>query len=209
MRQTAGTTVSQNGKAVRDDTEDANADDLADIDKVLAGDRHAFTPLVMRHGPAIAKQMRHYSDDPRAIDELTNDVFVEAYLGLAGFRRLAPFRHWLARIATRTGYKHWKSLDRSRKQIPLDEVAEHAAPEEECTPESAANMVYDLLAELPDDDRLVLTLMYLEDCGHREIAARMGWNPAVVAMRVLRAKRKLRKIGKSEKWRQRLAWIQS
>ena len=188
--------------------EDADTEDLADIDRVLAGDSNAYTPLVKRHGPAIAKQMRYYSADPRVVKELADDVFVEAYLGLAGFRRLAPFRHWLARIASRTGYKYWKSLDQRKKEVSLDQMGEPAAREDEPgATESATGIVYELLAELPDDDRIVLTLMYLEDCGHREIAERMGWNTAVVAMRVLRAKRKLRKIGKSEKWRERLAWI--
>lgn len=186
----------------------ADAEDLECIDAVLAGDRAAYAPLVGRHGPAIAKQMRHYSADPLVIEELTNDVFVEAYLGLAGFRRTAPFRHWLARIATRAGYKHWRSLARRKREVPLEEAGEHAAGENPPdSPEEATRIVYELLAELPDDDRIVLTLMYLEDCGYREIGERMGWNPAAVGMRILRAKRKLRKIGQGEKWRERLAWI--
>lgn len=208
MRPRVQAAVPQNGETGHDNMEDADAEDLANIDKVLAGDSHAFTPLVLRHGPALAKQMRHYSADPRVVEELTNDVFVEAYLGLAGFRRLAPFRHWLARIATRTGYRHWKNLEQRKKEVPLDEAADQLSRSgEPPAPEAATGIVYELLAELPDDDRLVLTLMYLEECRHREIAVRMGWNPAVVAMRVLRAKRRLKKIARSEKWKERLAWI--
>ena len=196
----------QAADAGQDSAEDADAEDLADIDRVLAGDAHAYAALVGRHGPAIARQMRHYSADPLVIEELANDVFVEAYFGLAGFRRLAPFRHWLARIATRTGYRHWKSLELRKREVPFDETDGRAA-DAPVDPETATDIVYELLSELPDNDRIVLTLMYLEDCGHREIAERMGWNAAAVAMRVLRAKRRLRKIGQSEKWRERLAWI--
>ncbi|MCD8138298.1 MAG: RNA polymerase sigma factor [Planctomycetaceae bacterium] len=193
------------------ETDEADALDRQDIARVLAGDSRAFSPLVERHGGAIAKQMRHYSDDPLVIDELTSDVFVEAYLGLAGFKGVSPFRHWLARIASRTGYKYWKRRDRQKRHVPLTALdGQGTVPAgDRPDPEAVTALVYDLLAELPDEDRLVLTLMFLEGCSHREIAARMGWSAAIVAMRVHRAKRKLRKIGGQDTWKERLSWIPS
>ncbi|MCD8349339.1 MAG: sigma-70 family RNA polymerase sigma factor [Planctomycetaceae bacterium] len=191
------------------ETDKADALDARDIARVLAGDTHAFSPLVERHGSAIAKQMRHYSDDPLVIEELTSDVFVEAYLGLAGFKGLSPFRHWLARIASRTGYKYWKRRDKQKREVPLTALDESRSESVngQPDPETVTALVYELLAELSDEDRLVLTLMFLENCSHREIAKRMGWSTAIVAMRVVRAKRKLRKIGQQETWKERLSWI--
>ncbi len=44
---------------------------------------------VERHGAAVQKQMRNFARDPALAEELAQDVFVEAYLGLAKFRRFA------------------------------------------------------------------------------------------------------------------------
>jgi len=71
----------------------------------------------------------------------------------------------------------------------------------------AAQILHSLLARLPRADRLVLTLMYFDNCGTKEIAARMGWNRAMVKMRALRARRKLKTIAERENLLEKLGWM--
>ncbi len=186
-------------------------EDKADVDAALNGDEDAYARIVERHNVAIQKQMRNFCRDPGMAEELTQDVFVEAYLGLAKFRGDAPFRHWLARIATLTGYKYWKKRDKEKKKVPLSETMEPAAPEpaKAGDPEAAAGILYDLLATLSADDRMVMTLMYLENLGQDEIAGRMGWTRVMVAVRIYRAKQRLKKLGEKEPWKGRLEWMLS
>ena len=191
---------------------DADAQDLVDIEAVLSGDAEIFERLVRRHGEAVQKQMRNFTRDPLQAEELGQDVFVEAYLSIANFRGEAPFRHWLARIATLIGYKFWKNRDRAKRNVQLSEIgepAEAAETETEKNPEEAARILFDLLATLPDDDRLAMTLMYLERLSQDEIAGRMGWTRVTVAVRLYRARRRLKKLGETEPWKGRLAWILS
>lgn len=54
-----------------------------------------------------------------------------------------------------------------------------------------------------------MTLMYLEKLGQDEIAKRLGWTRAMVAVRIHRAKSKLRKLGEQELWKGRLEWMLS
>lgn len=185
--------------------------DLADIDAILDGNEEAYSGIVERHSLLIQKQMRNFSRDPLIVEELAQEVFVEAYMSLGSFRGDAPFRHWLARIATLTGYKFWKKRDKEKQTVSLPEGYEPAAPEEEEAgdPERAASVLYDLLATLPPDDRMVMTLMYLERLGQEEIASRMGWTRVMVAVRIYRAKQRLKKLGGQEPWKGRLEWILS
>lgn len=186
--------------------------DTADVSAILDGDEEAFARLVDRHNVAVQKQMRNFARDPGLAEELAHDVFVEAYLGLANFRGDAPFRHWLARIATITGYKYWKTRDRAKRQVSLSEAPELVAAEEEREEKdasAAAELLFDLLATLPTDDRLVLSLMYLEKVGQDEIAERMGWTRVMVAVRIYRAKQRLKKLGGCEPWKGRLEWMLS
>ncbi len=185
--------------------------DSADVAAALEGDEDAFGRIVDRHGPAIQKQMRNFARDPMQAEELVQDVFVEAYLGLGKFRGDAPFRHWLARVATLTGYNFWKREGKRKKHVPLRDDMEFAHPGDSApgNPDEAAKLLFDLLATLPADDRMAMTLMYLENLGQDEIAARMGWTRVMVAVRLYRAKQKLRKLGERDPWKGRLEWMLS
>lgn len=139
--------------------------------------------------------MAHYTRNPVELRGLVQEVFVEAYRALPGYRPQAPFSHWLSRISSRVGYRHWKTLRRERERtVPLEEWHERtlAAPVENRTPSEAAELLYRLLERLPEKDRLVLTLMYFEECDVRAIAERMGWSQTLVKVRAFRARRRLR-----------------
>lgn len=185
--------------------------DLADVAAVLDGDEEAFARIVDRHSVVVQKQMRNFARDPAMVEELTQDVFVEAFLGLGKFRGDAPFRHWLARIATLTGYNFWKKRDKRKNLVPLHDNMELVGVDSPPPgdPDEAAKLLFDLLATLPADDRMAMTLMYLEKLGQDEIAERMGWTRVMVAVRLYRAKQKLKKLGDSEPWKGRLEWMLS
>jgi RNA polymerase sigma-70 factor (ECF subfamily) len=191
--------------------QEADELDLADVAASLDGDEDAFARLVDRHGETVQRQMRNFSRDPAQAEELVQDVFVEAYLGLAKFRGDAPFRHWLARIATLTGYGYWKRRGKQKKHVQLNENLDMAAPEAAApgNPDEAARLLFELLATLPDEDRVAMTLMYLENLSQEEIAARMGWTRVSVAVRLYRAKQKLKKLGERDPWKGRLEWMLS
>ncbi|MDR2392082.1 MAG: RNA polymerase sigma factor [Planctomycetota bacterium] len=194
--------------------QDSGAEDLADIKTILAGDVEAFERIVERHGVAIQRQMRNFTRDIPQVEELTQEVFVEAFLNLGKFRGEAPFRNWLAKIATLLGYKFWRNRERSGKLVSLSATAEPVAgdgkkSENPGDPAAAAALLHELLATLPDDDRMAMVLMYLEKLDQEEIAERMGWTRVKVAVRLYRAKRRLRKLGGREPWKGRLEWMLS
>ena len=141
-------------------------------------------------------------------EELVQDVFVEAYFSLKSYRGRAPLLHWLRKIGVRVGYKYWKEQAKTKAAVPLQEFdAIEAEQAEALEPSEAAELLHALLARLPAADRLVLTLMYFEQCGTKEIAARMGWTRAMVKMRAHRARKKLRTIAESENLLEKLGWI--
>lgn len=185
-------------------------DDSAVIRLVQAGDNDAFARLVDKYSQAIHTQMRNYSRDLQVCEELAQDVFIEAFLSIGKYRGDAPFYNWLSRIATFTGYKYWKKRDKKKREVEFSEERDWiaATPETaERDPEQAKRLAYDMLATLPDNDRLVLTLSYLEHCSHDEIGERLGWRKSLIAMRIFKAKAKLRKLAESEPWKGKIRWI--
>ena len=182
--------------------------DRKDIAACLNGDKDSYANLVRRYEKQITKLMWRFSRDPGVCEELVQEVFVEAYLSLSSYRGEAPFLHWLRRIGSRVGYRFWKQQARAKATVPLadfDSIETEAS--DTVDPSVAAEVLHSLLARLPRPDRLVLTLMYFEQCSTREIAERMGWSRAVVKMRAFRARRKLKAIAEREDLLEKLGWI--
>lgn len=169
-------------------------DDRRDIDASLGGDEAAYARLVGRYQHLVGAQMWRFSRDPVVVEELVQEAFVECYMSLARFRGRAPFLHWLRRIATRVGYRHWKRKARDqRRREALDQQGppEPVLPEEPA-PSEAAELLHGLFERLPPEDRLVLTLHYFEELDMNEIAERMGWTRSLAKVRAFRARKKLR-----------------
>lgn len=182
--------------------------DRKDIEACLGGDKDCYERLVRRYEMQITKLMWRFSRNPTVCKELVQDVFVEAYFSLKSYRGRAPFLHWLRKIGTRVGYRFWKEQEKKKAFVPLADFDVIKKEEtNEVDSEKAAEVLHWLLARLPRADRLVLTLMYFEQKSTREIGALMGWNRAIVKMRALRARKKLKTIAERENLLEKLGWI--
>jgi len=171
--------------------------EIEDVRQSRQGDSDAYRRLVERHQDHVAGIMWRFSRDLRVHEELVQDVFVEAYMSLAGYRRKAPFAHWLARIATRVGYRYWKKKARRREMQVFTLEQWDRLPDEppdNMDPSQAATLVHRLLAQLRPRDRLVLTLRYLEGCDVAETAHRTGWTKSMVKVQTLRARKRLENL---------------
>jgi RNA polymerase sigma-70 factor, ECF subfamily len=168
--------------------------DRDDISASVAGDEQAYARLVQRYEGRVASWMWRFTRDRAVLAELTQEVFVEAYFSLDGFKGRSAFPTWLQTIATRVGYHYWRKEKREREQRRALGEQWALAEEKDLSPSEAGQRLFALLAELPAKDRLVLTLHYFDECGAREIAERMGWSVGLVKVRLFRARQKLRAL---------------
>lgn len=148
----------------------------------------------------MAAYLWRFTRDRRQCEELVQETFVEAYLSLRSYRGRSPLRHWLRKIATRVGYRFWKA--RARQPAPLGMSAEAwqrvAQAPCELDAAEAAEAVHVMLARLAPRDRLVLSLLYLEQCSVAEAAGLCGWTQTMVKVQAHRAKKRLRKLLEAE-----------
>jgi len=175
------------------------ADDSEDIRQARQGDSDAYRRLVERYQNHVAQILWRFSRDRSVHEELVQDVFVEAYLSLNTYHGRAPLSHWLARIATRVGYRYWKEKARQKAVEPFsleewDQVADDDEILDRIEPDRAADILHRLLGQLPPRDRLVLTMRYIEGCDVAETSRRTGWTKTMVKVQALRARNKLKKL---------------
>ncbi len=169
--------------------------DSLDITGAVDGGQDAYGRLMKRHQDAVAKWMWRFTRDRVILEELVQDVFIEAWASLSRFKGDSTFKTWLFTIATRVGYRYWRK--KSKDIFKTTEVSDRLIldhTEKEVSPSEAAEALYGLFSELPPRDRLVLTLIYFEEMDVKEIARMTGWTRSMVKVQAYRARNKLRKL---------------
>jgi RNA polymerase sigma-70 factor (ECF subfamily) len=167
-----------------------------DVVRSLDGDRDAYARIVARYQTKIARHMRLFTRDPAIIEQLVQDVFVDAYFSLNGFRGEGALAAWIGRIATRVGYRYWKQ-NRRKNEVPREDHWWRELAEQEVDnldPTAANRLVHSLLETLPPRDRLVLVLMYVDGRSVDEAAQLAGWSKTMIKVQAFRARRKLRAL---------------
>jgi RNA polymerase sigma-70 factor (ECF subfamily) len=166
----------------------------ADVRASLCGDGDAYARIIRRYQGVIARRMTRFARDGATVEELVHDVFVEAYFSLGKFRANAPLEHWLQRIATRVGYRYWKRQSRTRAMSFDDKRHDREVISEPGATADTAEQVVAILEQLAPRDRLVLTLLYLEDHSVAKAAELAGWSQTMVKVQAYRARKKVRKL---------------
>ena len=171
-------------------------------ERIAGGDEAAFDELVERHFARVAGIAGRFFRQPDAAEEIHQEVFLKAFISIGSYRGEVPLEHWLSRIAVNACYD---ALRRSRRrpETPIESVADPAAdspgPDAEAgdgasfwRQEQARIAADEMLAMLQPAERLVLTLMVLEDRSAADVADLTGWSVVNVKVRAFRARRKLK-----------------
>ena len=142
---------------------------LADAEiivQVLAGNKMLFAHLVDRYKAMAFTLAFRILGNREDAEETVQDAFVKAYEHLAEFRRQSKFSTWLYRIVYNT------SITRGRKKKPATQEMDNQALLHEdtsqadsllygFTEEEAGDFIRRILALLPEEDRTIITLHYL------------------------------------------------
>lgn len=159
-----------------------------------------FAQIVRRHQARVVAILARYERDAHRLEDLAQETFLKAWRALDQFDGRAPFEHWLARIAVRVALDHLRRQRRRRCEVALSEAGEAAMDwlrqgPVGTEPEAggAAELLEAALEALPPRDRVVLTLLDLEERSVREVAGLLGASAVAVRVRALRARRRLRK----------------
>jgi RNA polymerase sigma-70 factor, ECF subfamily len=173
-----------------------NADEVL-VRATLAGDEQAYAEIVARHKGRVFGTCSRFARDAHQLDDLCQEVFIRAWRKLNSFRGDAPFEHWLARITITACYDFLRKERRHRGHSSLDEMPVEVG-DSNVERTVAAGRARELLAwgmrQLSADERLILTLLEIEERTVREISAATGWSESNVKVRAFRARGKLKVI---------------
>ena len=181
---------------VLDVNHDVNQGDV--IEACQSGDEEAFRALFESHKDKIYSIALRYSGDPATAMDIAQETFLKLLSSLQQFRGDSSFDSWLYRLVVNCCLDHHR---RRRRFLPLmDDVLEEALDVFRAPRESALHdllrqeqeeRVQQVVAQLPDEQRMVVVLRYTEGLSYEEIAGLLGCRRGTVASRLNRAHKAL------------------
>ena len=157
------------------------------------GDRTAFAELYDRRARLIRAICFDTAQDLHSASDLTQEVFMRAYLKLNSLREPEKFTAWLTGIA-RQVCREWKRGKLRDRQLarPLSEGTDPAAPEPEV--DASHESLRAALAKLPDRERLSLQAFYLQGLDAEQARAVLGLSQATFYRVLAKARERLASI---------------
>jgi RNA polymerase sigma-70 factor (ECF subfamily) len=155
--------------------------------------RTAFDQLILRHQGWLLRYLVYLLGDPGAADDVGQESFVRAFLGLRDLRDGRTFRAWLRQTATRLAFNH------HRDRATRSRYEGQAATEATCEPRMEQRLaqrqaILWVLDQLPADYRAILVLFYVEELTLREIADVLDIGESAAKMRLSRARKAFRPL---------------
>jgi RNA polymerase sigma-70 factor (ECF subfamily) len=158
----------------------------------LAGDKNAFRELVVRYQNVVfALALQHTADKSEA-EDIAQESFLRAYRDLGKLRKQESFGNWLFGITLNVARE---GARRRVVTIPLQSVPETALPRDDSLPRQAeSENIHILVAKLPEEYRVPLTLHYVNNLKYAEIGRILGLGEVTARSRVHRARAMLKEM---------------
>lgn len=179
---------------------------MNDRDFILSlqnGDQHAFRLLVETWQHMVYNTVLSIVQDVQEAEDVAQEVFIQVYQSVKGFRGDAKLSTWIYRVAVT------KALDAERKKkskkrianlrmwIGIGEKEEEPAqfhhPGVELDNKERAAILFKAMQKLPENQRIAFTLIKAEGLSYEETAAIMNLTIKAVEALMHRAKENLKK----------------
>jgi RNA polymerase sigma-70 factor (ECF subfamily) len=145
-----------------------------------------FDDVFRRYAPYVGALVLRLIGRPGDVDDVVQDVFIQAHRDLARLRDPAALRPWLRRITVRRARRWLRKRWVRRRSHESDIDAHTDLVDAAASPEERAEItrIYGLLDRLPRDERLVWVLRFVEGETLESIAALLDASISTVQRRL-------------------------
>jgi RNA polymerase sigma-70 factor (ECF subfamily) len=169
------------------------------VELAQEGSEEAFSELVRLYQSKVFRMALNFTRDRETADDLSQEIFLKAYLALPKFRFGSEFGTWLYRVAL----NHVRDFLRKKariREVSLEEIGEIPISddgvekrEKEREEERTKRLLYAHVETLPVKYGIVLTLRDIQGLSYDEVSRVLKVSPGTVDSRLYRARKMLRK----------------
>ena len=168
-------------------------DDQDLIQNILSGQLPAFEQLVEKYQNMVFTLAFRVLQNHEDAEEVAQDVFVKVFNSLKNFQQKSNFKTWLYRIVYNESINRLRSR---KKRIPLVDLNEKTTlhlfdPGSINDSSDEIKFIQKAIQNLPETERIILSLYYYEDMPVKEIAKITELTETNVKTRLFRSRQKL------------------
>ncbi|MCY3797111.1 MAG: sigma-70 family RNA polymerase sigma factor [Chloroflexi bacterium] len=152
------------------------------------GDNEAYEAVVRRFQDLAVGYAYALLGDWQEAEDAAQEAFIAAWIGLIKLRNATAFPGWFRRIVYTQAHRRLRA--RRPELVSLEQVAEIAVGGAE--PVMVAEEIATALDALPEAQRAVMLLHYMNDFRQREIAAFLGIPIGTVKSRLYHARKQMK-----------------
>jgi RNA polymerase sigma-70 factor (ECF subfamily) len=172
------------------------------IERARAGDEDAFGRLVLAHADRVYGAVCRFGVDAAEAHDVTQEVFLRAWRGLARFEERAQLSTWLYRIAFNEAQRRLSRREPLAVEPPIDgedpvssiPEATHLGPEARALDHEFEAILERALVKLPADWRAAVVLRDIEGLSTDQAAAAVGLRQSAFKSRLHRGRMQLRAL---------------
>jgi RNA polymerase sigma-70 factor (ECF subfamily) len=159
----------------------------------VGGETAAFRLLFERLGPGLFQMARRHTRSDEEAREIVQGTFLRVHAARNDFRDGARLRPWISTIAMNLVREHWRRGKR-KPTTPLDHEPAAAETKDALETERRAEAVRVAIESLPESQRAVVELHWLQELPFAEVARMLGSTEGAVRVRAHRAYQTLKSI---------------
>jgi len=167
------------------------------VEQTLAGDHQAFNSLVTDYYAGIYGMILSWVKEPEDAKDLTQDVFISAFLDLPSLKDHNRFYHWLRQIA-RHKCQNWRRRQTEFITLQNNLVSREPSVDEVLILRETLAKVMEAIDKLPETEKQLIKERYLDNTSYAELESKHGVSAKALAARLVRARGKIREqLGKT------------
>ena len=160
----------------------------------MAGQVSAYSILVDRYSSMVFTLAYNIILNREDAEEVAQDVFVKAFTSLQSFKQQSKFSTWLYRIVVNTALNKKKlhkivTVDLEEQVTGEELINDYSLPQYE--KENMRQFVQTAVRTLPDNERICITLFYLNELSVNEICELTGITIANIKVLLHRGRKHL------------------
>lgn len=168
------------------------------IRRVCERDPDAFQQLYETYSRSVYNRCLQLSRSPSTAEDLTQEVFLQVWRKISGFRGESRLATWIFKVATNTALLHLRRR-RSHTEFQPHSLHDEGDAFEQCLPAPESELedrllIREVLPMLPPAQQLVLMLHEIEGYKHSEISEILHIPAGTSKSNLSRGRSKIRSI---------------
>lgn len=161
------------------------------VQDILAGNSNSFIFIIERYQQRIFSMGMRFLKNKDDASDFTQEVFIKVFENLFSYKKKAPFKYWMVKIAYNHGINCAQKKNNTKE--PLDTIhCEAASPEKQYIKKEATQALLEAIQKLPEPYQICVDFYFFLGFTYQQIQEITQLPINTIKSHVFRAKQILR-----------------